>query len=80
MNITNNCNFCHKALELQGALDLGLISERNRCSEKIAQIEYEKQVLSDRYSTQNWVMTTSLTSYWRITKQPKSKRISSAKS
>ena len=48
MNITNNCNFCHKALELQGALDLGLISERNRCNEKIAQIEYEKQVLSDR--------------------------------
>jgi hypothetical protein len=48
MNITNNCNFCHKALELQGALDLGLISERNRCNDKIASIEYEKQVLSDR--------------------------------
>jgi len=48
MNITNNCNFCHKALELQGALDLGLISERNRCNEKIALIEFEKQVEKDR--------------------------------
>ena len=48
MNITNNCNFCHKALELQGALDLGLISERNRYNEKIALIEFEKQVEKDR--------------------------------
>ena len=46
--IKNDCTFCFKALELQRALDLGLIAERNRCNEKIASIEYEKQVLSDR--------------------------------
>lgn len=46
--IKNDCTFCFKALELQRALDLGLIAERNRCNEKIKAIEYEKQVLSDR--------------------------------
>lgn len=46
--IKNDCKFCFKAIELQGALDLGLIAERQRCNNKIEAIEYEKQVLSDR--------------------------------
>lgn len=46
--IKNDCSFCFKARELQSALDLGLIAERNRCNEKIKAIEYEKQILSDR--------------------------------
>jgi len=48
MKLKNDCTFCFKALDLQRALDLGLIAERNRCNAKIEAIEYEKQVLSDR--------------------------------